>query len=81
LSDPKPARRDREEVNVNNMRKLIAFALVALLAATFALAIVGCAQQQPAEQAPAETPMEDHSMADTSMASDSMMADTTGGAH
>jgi archaellin len=64
-------------VNVNYMRKLIAFAMVAALAATFVLGMVGCAQQQPAEQAPAETPMEDHSMADTSMASDSMAADTT----
>ena len=63
---------------MNFMRKLIAFAMVSVLAATFALGVVGCAQQQPAEQAPAtETPMDDHSMADTSMASDSMMADTT----
>ena len=51
---------------------------VTLHGLTFALGVVGCAQQQPAEQAPAtETPMDDHSMADTSMASDSMMADTT----
>jgi archaellin len=62
---------------VNYMRKLIAFAMVAALAAILALGMVGCAQQT-VEQAPAtETPMDDHSMADTSMASDSMMVDTS----
>jgi hypothetical protein len=55
------------------MRKLVAVTMVALLALTLALVVVGCAQKAedttPAETSmpPAETTMPESTMADTSM--------------
>ncbi len=70
---------NREEVNVNHMRKMFALVMVALLAATLALGVVGCGQK--AEEAPAATetmpPAESTMPADGAMSSDSTMADTT----
>lgn len=62
---------------MNNMRKMFALAMAALLALTLALTVVGCAQQSQEAPSttevtpPAETPM------DNTMTSDSTMADTT----
>ena len=74
-----PERYDREEVNVNHMRKMFALVMVALLALTLALAVVGCGQK--AEETPAtsteSTPSGESSMPmDSTMHSDSAMADT-----
>ena len=69
-------RYDREEVNVKNMRKMFALAMVALLALTLAFAVVSCGKK--AEETPAEsTPPAESSMPmDSTMHSDSAMADT-----
>lgn len=62
---------------MNNMRKMFALAMAALLALTLALTVVGCSQQAAETPAavettpPAETPM------DNTMTSDTTMADTT----
>jgi hypothetical protein len=64
-------------VNWTKMRKLFALAMVALLAMTVALAVVGCGQQQATEEAP--PPAESTMPADTSampMDSSEMPADT-----
>jgi hypothetical protein len=66
-----PARRDREEVKTESMRKNFALAMVALLSLTLALAAVGCGQQAE-EPAPAPTTETDMTQ-DTTM----MEADTT----
>lgn len=64
---------------MNHMRKMFALAMVALLALTLAITVVGCGQK--AEETPAtstETPPADGSMPmDSTMHSDSAMADTT----
>ncbi|MEO5879595.1 MAG: hypothetical protein ABIR22_05475 [Candidatus Eisenbacteria bacterium] len=59
------------------MRKMFALAMVALLALTLALTVVGCAQQsQEAPSTTEVTPPADMPM-DNTMSSDSMMVDTS----
>ncbi|MEO5618097.1 MAG: hypothetical protein ABIS67_10015 [Candidatus Eisenbacteria bacterium] len=62
---------------MKNMRKMFALAMVALLALTLALTVVGCAQQsQEAPSTTEVTPPADMPM-DNTMSSDSMMVDTS----
>ena len=76
-----PVRYDREEVNVNNMRKMFALAMVALLALTLALTVVSCGQktEESSSTTPSETtpPAESSMPMDSTMHSDSAMSDTT----
>jgi hypothetical protein len=72
-------RPDREEVKLNNMRKLFALAMVALLSLTLAFALVSCgkkAEETPAENTmpPAETTPADSGMAMDTTAHDTAMA-------
>jgi hypothetical protein len=64
-------------VNVNFMRRLIAFAMVALLALTMALTVLGCGAKK--EEASSSTPPASEMPPSGSMGSDStgMMADTS----
>jgi hypothetical protein len=70
-----PARRDREEVSTKDMRKFLALAMIAALAATIALAVVGCGKK--AEESSEATPPPASSMSSDSgmsgMQSDSAM--------
>lgn len=60
---------------MNNMRKLFALAMVALLALGISFAVVGCGQKT--EEETSVTPPADNTMSpDTSMM-DTLMADTT----
>ena len=74
-----PVRYDREEVNVNNMRKMFALAMVALLALTLALTVVSCGQKTEESSSTSETtpPAESSMPMDSTMHSDSAMSDTT----
>lgn len=75
-----PARRDREEVKLKTMRKLLA-----LMALTLALAaLVGCGKKEetPAATETTTTPTETTTMTDSTMAdSSSMMATDSTAAH
>jgi len=63
---------------VNHMRKMFALAMVALLAMTFALTVMGCGQKAEETPAATETPTTDNSMSSEGMMnSDSAMADTS----
>ena len=63
------------------MRKFLALALVALLALTMAVAVVGCAQQEQTAT-PESSPMSEPMMQDTSsMMADTMMSDTSSMQH
>ena len=60
---------------MNPMRRLIAFAMVALVAATMALAVLGCGAKK---EEPASTPSTEMTPPAETMTSDStMMADTS----
>ena len=75
-----PVRYDREEVNVNHMRKMFALAMVALLALTLALTVAGCGQKTEESSSSSETttpPAESSMPMDSTMHSDSAMADTS----
>lgn len=63
------SRWDREEVNLKNMRKLFALAMVALLALGLSFAVVGCGQKTEEETSvtPGENLSPDSSMMDTTM--------------
>ena len=64
------------------MRKFVALALVALLAMTMALALMGCGGQQQESATPEASPMSEPTMQDTSsMADTSAMADTSSMKH
>ena len=61
---------------MNFMRRLIAFAMVALLALTMALTVLGCGAKK--EEASSSTPASEMPPAGSSMGSDStMMADSS----
>lgn len=63
---------------MKNMRKMFALAMVALLALTLALTVVGCSQQSTETPAAESTPpAETTPPADNTMSSDSAMTDTT----
>jgi hypothetical protein len=64
-----PARRDREEVSTKDMRKFLALAMIAALAATIALAVVGCGKK--AQESSEATPPP---AASSTMSSDSGMS-------
>jgi preprotein translocase subunit SecG len=67
-------------VNVNFMRRLIAFAMVALLALTMALTVLGCGAKK--EEASSTPPASEMPPAGSSMGSDStMMADSSSMGH
>jgi hypothetical protein len=77
-----PARRDWEEVKLNNMRKLFALAMIVVLSMTVAFAVVSCGKKaEESTPPPAETSGGGTMSADSGMAhSDSGMAapaDTT----
>ena len=76
-----PVRYDREEVNVNHMRKMFALAMVAILALTLALTVVSCGQKtEESSTTSTETttpPAESSMPMDSTMHSDSAMSDTT----
>lgn len=65
---------------MNNMRKLFALAMVALLALGLSFAVVGCGQQAQEETA-APPATETMASPDTSMMMDTTMADTTTMSH
>ena len=60
---------------MNHMRKMFALAMVALLALTLAITVLGCGPKAEETPAATETPAESMSMDST--AHDSMMVDTT----
>lgn len=65
---------------MNNMRKMFALAMVALLALTLALTVVSCgkkAEETPATSTETTPPAESSMPMDSTMHSDSAMADTT----
>ena len=62
------------------MRKFVALALVALLALTMALAVVGCGGQQESAT-PEASPMSESMQDTSSMADTSAMADTSSMQH
>ena len=68
---------NREEVNVNNMRKMFALAMVALLALVLAMTAVGCGNKAEETPATSESSPPSDAMSDTTMHSDSAMADTS----
>jgi len=69
-------------VNVKNMRKMFALAMVALLALTLAVTVVGCAQQAQETPAATETPAaESTPPADGAMTSDTTMTTDTTATH
>jgi hypothetical protein len=66
----------REEVNVYFMRRLIAFAMVALIALAMAVAVLGCGAKK--EESASSTPPASEAPPAGTMGSDSsMMADTS----
>ena len=60
---------------MNNMRKLFALTMVALLALGLSFAVVGCGQKT--EEETTSTPPTETMSPDTSMMMDTTMADTT----
>lgn len=67
-----PVRQDWEEVNLKNMRKLFALAMIVVLSMTVAFAIMSCGKKaEETMPAPAET--------SGSMSADSGMAQPAGG--
>jgi len=71
-----PGRRDREEVNVKDMRKMSALVMASLLALALAFMVASCGKK--AEQTPATSESSTSSMpSDSTMHSDSAMADTS----
>jgi len=73
-----PVRYDREEVNVNHMRKMFSLAMVAILALTLALFVMGCGKktEETSSSSSETTPPAETS----TMPMDSTMHDSTGGA-
>ena len=60
-------RHSREEVNTNHMRKTFALGMVALLALTVSLALIGCGGKKAEEQMPPPPAPEQGAAMDTSM--------------
>ena len=70
-----PARRDWEEVKLNNMRKLFALAMIVVLSMTVAFAVISCGKKAEETTPPPAAEMGGTMSADSGMAhSDSGMA-------